>query len=677
MSYAQKIRARFDAVSGSPAKVEPLSEGSMAGAAQSGADDDVATRLAAFEQMVDSMPVNVMVCDPKDLTITYVNRTSVDTLSQLEHLLPVKADQLVGQCIDIFHKDPSHQRRLLSDPNNLPHNAQIKLGEEILDLLVSPVRDKDGEYIAAMLTWSIVTQKIKADAETFRLQQMVETMPVNVMMCDPKDFAITYVNKTSVDTLSPLEHLLPVKADQLVGQCIDIFHKDASHQRRILGDPNNLPYKAQIKLGEEILDLLVTAVRDRDGEYIGAMLTWTVVTQKVKADAEQARLKEMVDNMPINIMMADPEDFTITYINKTSVTTLKAVEHLLPVPADEVLGQCFDIFHKNPSVQRKRLADPSNLPYKTKIKLGEETLALDVAAIIDKQGQYLGPMLSWAVVTEQVKLIEDFESGVNVVVEAVASASTEMESTAQSLASIAEETDRQSTAVAAASEQASANVETVSAAAEQLSSSIAEISRQVSQSSEMAGKAVSEANSTNEIMQALADQANKIGEVVQMINEIAGQTNLLALNATIEAARAGDAGKGFAVVASEVKSLANQTAKATEEISAQITDVQNATVGAVSAIESIAQIINQINEIASAIASAVEEQSAATAEITRNVEEAANGTKEVSSNITNVTEAAKESNTSANQVLTAAGELSRHSEALKGEVEKFLKSAAL
>ena len=162
-----------------------------------------------------------------------------------------------------------------------------------------------------------------------------------------------------------------------------------------------------------------------------------------------------------------------------------------------------------------------------------------------------------------------------------------------------------------------------------------------------------------------------------MINDIAGQTNLLALNATIEAARAGDAGKGFAVVASEVKSLANQTAKATEEISGQISDVQNATVGAVSAIKSIGELINQINEVASAIASAVEEQSAATSEITRNVGEAAKGTQEVSSNITSVTEAAQESSSGANQVLEAAGELSRHSESLKSEVEKFLKSAAL
>ncbi len=642
------------------------------GEPESTSDAALADRLTAFEQMVDSMPVNVMVCDPRDLTITYVNKTSKDTLRGLEHLLPVRTDELEGQCIDIFHKDPSYQRRLLADPRNLPHSAKIKLGDEVLDLLVSPVRDRAGNITSLMLTWSVVTEKMRTDADAYRLQQMVETMPVNVMMCDPHDLTITYVNKTSKDTLRGLEHLLPVKIDDLVGQCIDIFHKDPSHQRKILSDPRNLPHSAKIKLGEEILDLLVSPVLDKGGDYIAAMLTWSVVTEKLKADAEAYQLKEMVDNMPINVMMCDPNDFTINYINKTSVETLRAVEHLLPVRADQILGQCVDIFHENPSYQRKILSDPRNLPHKAKIKLGEETLALDVAAIVDQSGAYLGPMLSWSVVTAQVRMAEKFEENVKGVVESVSAASTEMQATAESMASTAEETSSQASVVAAAAEQANANVATVAAAAEELSKSIEEIGRQVVESTNISTKAVEEAQRTNETVQGLAAAAQKIGDVVDLINDIASQTNLLALNATIEAARAGEAGKGFAVVASEVKSLANQTAKATEEIASQISAMQSETADAVGAIKGIGETITQLSEIATSNAAGVEEQEAATQEIARNVQEASQGTKEVTSNIAGVTEAASNTGQAAQNVLEAAGDLSKQMESLRTDVDAFL-----
>ncbi|MBI3453221.1 MAG: HAMP domain-containing protein [Rhodospirillales bacterium] len=270
------------------------------------------------------------------------------------------------------------------------------------------------------------------------------------------------------------------------------------------------------------------------------------------------------------------------------------------------------------------------------------------------------------------RLASDFEASVKGVVDAVTSSATEMQSSAQSMSATAEETNRQATVVAAASEQASTNVQTVATAAEELSASIAEISRQVAESAKIAGKAVEEAGKTNAEVQGLAQAAQKIGDVVKLINDIAGQTNLLALNATIEAARAGEAGKGVAVVASEVKSLANQTAKATEDIAAQINAIQGATKGAVDAIGSIAGTIGRINEIATTIASAVEEQGAATQEIARNVQEAAKGTGEVSTNIGGVTQAAGETGAAAGQVLSAAGELAKQGETLRHEVDKFI-----
>ncbi|MEI9985805.1 MAG: cache domain-containing protein [Aliidongia sp.] len=270
------------------------------------------------------------------------------------------------------------------------------------------------------------------------------------------------------------------------------------------------------------------------------------------------------------------------------------------------------------------------------------------------------------------KMADEFESGVLAALDTLASAAGKMRTTAESMSSTAEETSRQATTVAAASEQASANVQTVAAATEELTSSIAEIGRQVVDSAGIAGRAVDEATRTDATVQGLSAAAEKIGAVVKLISDIASQTNLLALNATIEAARAGEAGKGFAVVASEVKSLANQTARATEEISAQVAAMQGATGDTMQAIQSISGIIGTISEITTTIASAVEQQGAATQEIARNVQEAARGTGEVSVNIVGVNQAASETGAAASMVLSSAEELGRQADTLRGNVDKFL-----
>jgi methyl-accepting chemotaxis protein len=270
------------------------------------------------------------------------------------------------------------------------------------------------------------------------------------------------------------------------------------------------------------------------------------------------------------------------------------------------------------------------------------------------------------------ELTKGFESKVGHVVGTLSSAATEMQSSAQAMSHTAEQATQQATAVAASVEEASANVQTVASSAEELSTSVLEIGRQVEQSSKIASQAVIEADKTNATVEGLAKTAQRIGEVVQLIETIASQTNLLALNATIEAARAGDAGKGFAVVASEVKSLANQTAKATEEIRAQIGEIQGATGQTVEAIRTIGATIRQMSEIATTIASAVEEQGAATREIATNVHQAAQGTSDIATNIEGVSRAAGETGAAATQVLGAAGELSKQSETLRRDVDEFL-----
>ncbi len=270
------------------------------------------------------------------------------------------------------------------------------------------------------------------------------------------------------------------------------------------------------------------------------------------------------------------------------------------------------------------------------------------------------------------KMTSDFDREVAGVLNTVSAASTELESTAGNMSNIAQQSSTQAGAVAAAAEQASANVQTVASASEELANSIREIAQQVSRSNEVAERAVSEASQTQATVEGLAAASQKIGEVVALITDIAEQTNLLALNATIEAARAGDAGKGFAVVASEVKNLANQTARATDDIRNQIGSVQTATASAVSAITGIGGIIQEIKMIITSISSAVEEQGAATQEIARNVEEAAAGTKEVTENIARVNASSNETGHSAGQVLEAAKELARQSDGLDSMVKQFL-----
>ncbi|CAK0746849.1 methyl-accepting chemotaxis protein [uncultured Gammaproteobacteria bacterium] len=270
------------------------------------------------------------------------------------------------------------------------------------------------------------------------------------------------------------------------------------------------------------------------------------------------------------------------------------------------------------------------------------------------------------------RLADGFESSVKGVVSAVSAAATELQASAQSLTATADHTNAQCATVAAAAEQASTNVSTVAAATEELTSSINEISRQVSDSARIASQAVEEANRTNHTVASLSEAAQKIGEVVGLINNIASQTNLLALNATIEAARAGEAGKGFAVVASEVKNLANQTAKATEDIQSQVAQMQSVTGTAVDAIKGISKTIGRMSEITTTIASAVEEQGAATREISRNIQEASAGTQEVSGTIGNVIQTAAETGEMAGSVLGAAGELSRQSSSLQREVDGFI-----
>jgi methyl-accepting chemotaxis protein len=499
----------------------------------------------------------------------------------------------------------------------------------------------------------------------------LDAVGTNLFIAD-SEFNLVWMNKKAHETMKTLEDvtmsLFGLLEGDLVGGSIDRFHKGdlKGRVRQLLSNPRNLPYRRTITVGERRLDLNVNCIVEGN-DVAGYIVNWEDVTQAEKAQAEAVRLQNMMDNVNINVMLAD-RDMTLVYMNPASAKTLKSLEKLLPVPVEKMVGQKIDIFHKRPEHQRQILANDSQLPRKANIKLGDETLSLSVVPIYNKDREYIGPMVTWEVITDRIKLARDVEAVVSV----VSASSTELEASATGMAASAEETSRQAQAVAAASEQATRNVQTVASSAEQLSASIREIASRVQESSSIAQQAVRQAATTSDTMAKLGTSSQEIGQVVKVITSIAQQTNLLALNATIEAARAGEAGKGFAVVANEVKELARQTAKATEEISSKITGVQADTSSAVQAIKEIAEIIGKISEISTTIAGAVEEQNAATGEISRNVGEAARGTADVSENIANVTKVAAESGRTAEAIKEAATLLSKESEKLAAAVSGFV-----
>ncbi len=447
--------------------------------------------------------------------------------------------------------------------------------------------------------------------EMERSAAMMNGMTGAVMYADT-EFKITYLNPAAVQVMRKIEKYLPVKAEQLLGQCIDMFHKNPSHQRRLLSDAKNLPARAQLTIGEETFDLVVSAITDPSGGRTGTMVCWELVTERV---ANERKAREQAEK------------------EKREAEELKAkVDTVLAVVSAAAGGD-----------------------------LTQEVTVIGEDAI----GQ-VGSALA--------QLLANLRSSVGAIAgnaQALAGASEELSAVSTQMSVNAEETAAQAGVVSAASEQVSKNVQTVATGTEEMSASIREIAKNASEAARVAQSAVQVAQSANVTVGKLGESSAEIGKVIKVITGIAEQTNLLALNATIEAARAGEAGKGFAVVANEVKELAKETARATEEIGRKIEAIQQDTRGAVDAIRQIGEVIDKVNDISSTIAGAVEEQTATTNEMSRNVAEAAKGSGEIAQNITTVAQAAGSTTEGAGNAQKAAGELARMASELQELVGQF------
>jgi methyl-accepting chemotaxis protein len=588
-------------------------------------------KKALVKSAMDNSVTNVLMCD-RNLIVTYINKAAQDKLKALENeirkVLPAfNADNIVGTCIDSFHKVPSQQRGILENPRNLPHKADIQLGPLQLELNVGAIISDKGEYLGNSLEWSDVTAKRKADREMTTLKNSLDNSTSNVLMCD-RNLLITYINKAALSKLKVLEmeirKVLPAfNADKIVGVCIDSFHQAPDLQRRVLGDPKNLPHRAEIKLGPLTLALTVSAIVSESGEYLGNTLEWADITAQKRAQTEVDRL----------------------------ITAAAAGQLSERINASE-----FEGFFKSLSEGINKMLDavvtPLHEAQMILTALAANDLTKEMTGLYEGEFDQMKTSLNTAVRNLTTTMVAVRES-----VDAVSSGSEQITKGNEDLS---QRTSEQASAL----EETSASMEEMTSTVKQNADNAKQANQLAITARDIADKGGSVTTKAVEAMGEINKSSKKIADIITVIDEIAFQTNLLALNAAVEAARAGEHGRGFAVVAAEVRNLAQRSATAAKEIKGLINEsIQRVSDGS--------ELVNQSGKTLDEIVSSVKRVTDIIAEITAASQEQASGIDQVNKAIMQMDETTQQNAALVEETTAASQSVKEQARELMRQVEVF------
>ena len=588
-------------------------------------------KMTVVQTSLDNSTGNVLMCD-RNFVVTYINKAALSKLkvleSEIRKVLPnFSADQIVGTCIDTFHKVPDRQRRLLADPKNLPHKADIQLGPLTLALTVSAIVSERGEYLGNTLEWEDVTQKRKNERDMTILKNSLDNSTGNVLMCD-RNFVVTYINKAALSKLKVLEHevrkVIPsFNTDKIVGTCIDTFHKVPDMQRRLLADPKNLPHRAEIKLGPLTLSLIVSAIVSESGEYLGNTLEWADVTAQKKAQVEVDRL----------------------------ITAAAAGQLGERINAEE-----FEGFFKSLSQGVNKMLDAVVTPLHEAQGVLTSLAANDLTKTMT--GTYQGEF-------EQMKsslnsALTNLSSTMALVREAVDSVSAGAEQITKGNEDLSQRTSEQASSL----EETSASMEEMTSTVKQNADNAKQANQLAIAARDTADKGGAVTVKAVEAMGEINKSSKKIADIITVIDEIAFQTNLLALNAAVEAARAGEHGRGFAVVAAEVRNLAQRSATAAKEIKGLINE-------SIQRVNDGSELVNQSGKTLEEIVNSVKRVTDIIAEISAASQEQASGIDQVNKAIMSMDETTQQNAALVEETTSASQSMKEQAKELMRQVEVF------